>query len=161
MSVCTGGRLSYQHWLDGYIRRWVYAYESWWRYSISTVPVFIISARQYRWALWSTDWTSPWWDAYGGEPRGAVSGVSRESVHEKNNGHYSPGTGGVRTDGLHVTLTLEGSIGTAEVALRCHFDPERNCSGDVALKAGNSAQVLATAAIRGRCFQSIPQRVAL
>lgn len=26
MSVCTGGRLRYQHWLDGYIRRWVYAY---------------------------------------------------------------------------------------------------------------------------------------
>ncbi|MGN7915696.1 hypothetical protein [Enterobacter sp. 22466] len=26
MSVCTGGRLSYQHWLNGYIRHWVYAY---------------------------------------------------------------------------------------------------------------------------------------
>lgn len=26
MSVCTGGRLSYQYWLNGYIRRWVYAY---------------------------------------------------------------------------------------------------------------------------------------
>ncbi|WP_222705985.1 hypothetical protein, partial [Serratia ureilytica] len=22
----TGGRLSYQHWLNGYIRRWLYAY---------------------------------------------------------------------------------------------------------------------------------------
>ena len=26
MSVCTGGHLSYQHWLNGYIRHWVYAY---------------------------------------------------------------------------------------------------------------------------------------
>lgn len=26
MSVCTGGRLSYQYWLNGYIRHWVYAY---------------------------------------------------------------------------------------------------------------------------------------
>lgn len=26
MSVCTGGRLSYQHWLNGYIQHWVYAY---------------------------------------------------------------------------------------------------------------------------------------
>ncbi|HBX6254000.1 TPA: hypothetical protein MH648_26400 [Klebsiella pneumoniae] len=28
MSVCTGGRLSYQYWLNGYIRHWVYAYVS-------------------------------------------------------------------------------------------------------------------------------------
>lgn len=28
MSVCTGGRLSYQYWLNGYIRRWVYAYNT-------------------------------------------------------------------------------------------------------------------------------------
>ncbi len=27
MSVCTSGRLSYQYWLNGYIRHWVYAYE--------------------------------------------------------------------------------------------------------------------------------------
>lgn len=27
MSVCTGGRLSYQYWLNGYIRHRVYAYQ--------------------------------------------------------------------------------------------------------------------------------------
>ncbi|EIK6738924.1 hypothetical protein RBV54_002460 [Salmonella enterica] len=28
MSVCTGGRLNYQHWLKGYIRQPVYAYSA-------------------------------------------------------------------------------------------------------------------------------------